>query len=250
MNIAWIQYDIAWQDQQANLDYLTKTIAENKKAIDLLVLPEMFDTGFVMNPDSIENRDQDLTVEWMQETALKYNCAVMGSVVYHLGNSFYNRLFITNGEEVMDYDKNHLFSLSGEDKAYEEGETVLDMHWKEMKLRPLICYDLRFPEISRNTEGIDLLIYVANWPETRILQWESLLQARAIENQCYVLGVNRIGSDGNDLSYNGHSILYSFDGTVIKDSGDKEGLFSAAIEKTTLDSYRKKLPFLKDCKLN
>ena len=249
MKIAWIQFDIHWEDQTKNLNHLDTILSNHDESVDLLVLPEMFDTGFAMNPSSLTGRDQDITINWMKETAVKYDCAVMGSIIFKQNQYFRNRLIFTNGEEVADYDKNHLFTLSGENEQYEQGDQVLDMHWKDFKIRPLICYDLRFPEISRNTEDLSLLIYVASWPKTRITHWNTLLKARAIENQCYVLGVNRLGEDGNNLEYNGMSSLTSFDGTEITNSENKEGIFTSTIEIQPLNEFRTKLPFLNDCKL-
>jgi len=250
MKIAWIQYDIRWEDQQANLAYIENLLEDSPKDFELLILPEMFDTGFTMEPQKLKNRDQHLTVEWMKRIANTYDAAVMGSIIFQEENGFYNRMIFTNGEEIADYDKNHLFTPSGENIQYTAGDQVLDLHWNEFKIRPLICYDLRFPEIARNTEELSLLVYVASWPESRIDHWNTLLKARAIENQCYVLGVNRLGKDGNGFVYNGMSTLYSYDGSSMLESKSKVGFYSENLDKDQLDQYRKKLPFLSDCKLS
>ncbi len=250
MKIAWIQYDIAWENQEKNLLFLEDLLVQSSEDFDLLVLPEMFDTGFSMNPSAIPNRDQHRSIQWLQKIAKQYDTAVIASMAFQENNAYYNRLVFTEGEEIAEYNKNHLFKLSGEHEKYQEGDFILDLHWKDFKIRPLICYDLRFPEISRNTEAYDLLIYVASWPEKRVDHWSSLLKARAIENQCYTLGVNRIGVDGNRLAYNGMSCLYAYDGQEIKSAESQSGIFFAEINKEDLMHYREKLPFLQDCKLD
>lgn len=249
MKIAWIQYDIHWENPERNLSFLNSILDNHSSNFDLLVLPEMFDTGFAMNPSALSDRDQNNTIEWMKKTAIKYDTAVMGSLIFQQGDHYYNRIIFTNGDEIAEYDKNHLFKLSGEHHQYEEGDAVLDMHWKEFKIRPLICYDLRFPEIARNTEDLGLLIYVASWPKARIDHWSTLLKARAIENQCYTLGVNRLGIDGNTFEYNGMSTLFAYDGKEILCSQSESGIYQAEIELEAMKAFRKKLPFLQDCKL-
>lgn len=251
MNIAWLQYDIVWQDTLANLEILDRLIASSEESWDLLFLPEMFDTGFSMDPSNILERDTELVIKWMKQIASTYDCAVGGSVIMRLeSGSFVNRFVYIDTEQEAHYDKVHLFSLSGEHKSYQAGKRSISIqHSSGLNIRPLICYDLRFPSISIHRGEIDLIVYVANWPEGRINQWEALLRARAIENQSFVLGVNRIGIDGNGYNYNGMSTIFSYDGKRLQNSKEKQGVFIQKIDLAAMKKYREKLPFLEDRKL-
>ncbi len=248
MKIAWLQYDIVWQNPERNIEILDEILESSKESWDILILPEMFDTGFCMNPAEMNGRKVETTIGWMKKVARIYNCAVGGSISVQLDSGvFVNRFIYVDGSQIESYDKIHLFSLSGEHEAYSAGSRIRSMkHSSDLVFRPLICYDLRFPSISLHKGELDLIIYVANWPESRIDHWNSLLKARAIENQCFVLGVNRIGRDGNGLSYNGNSAIYSYDGTTLLGSQNQSGLFVQKIDISGMKEYRKKLPFLID----
>lgn len=250
MKIAWIQYDIHWLNPMKNFSKLEAYLSTLTDKIDLLVLPEMFDTGFYMHPDQLQNRNQNETIEWIRKTARLLNCGMICSTIIKENDKFFNRLIYIDSFTEMHYDKCNLFSMGGEGKTYTAGNEAIIIHTKsEFNIRPLICYDLRFPDISTHTGEIDLIIYVASWPNTRIDQWSALLKARAIENQSFVLGLNRLGQDGNNLNYNGMSCLFSFDGKEIKESFSAENIFISEIEKNPLELYRKNLPFLNDRKI-
>ena len=248
MKIAWLQYDIVWQNPEKNMKILEEMLESSSESWDLLILPEMFDTGFCMNPDEMEGREVEKTIGWMERVARSYKCAVGGSTSVRLDKgTFVNRFVYVDSNQLETYDKIHLFSLSGEHEAYNAGNRIRSIkHSSGLVLRPLICYDLRFPSISLHRGELDLIIYVANWPESRIDHWDSLLKARAIENQCFVLGVNRVGRDGNGLSYNGSSAIYSYDGKTLLGSQNQSGVFVQKIDISGMKEYRKKLPFLID----
>lgn len=256
MKIAWFQYDIKWQNSQYNLDKISKTLESCTFQYDLLVLPEMFDTGFVTKPHLIENRDQQAILNHMLSISKKYDSDVCFTMVWKLDDekeSYVNRAFYISGGKISHYDKTHLFAPGGESDYYQAGNERIIVESKTgVKILPLICYDLRFPEIARNTDkNIDLILYPASWPDTRIQQWDALLKARAIENQCYALGVNRTGTDAHNLNYVGHSRLFNFLGEEVitnqdHDSIQKETLFIAEINLDKQLNYRQKLPFLND----
>ncbi len=247
MKIAIIQSNLIWEDPSANRFFFHNTINEIKEQVDLLILPEMFSTGFTMNPIEVAETMQGETIQWMQTIAKSRNSAILGSLIIKEKDRFYNRLvFVYPTGELVKYDKKHLFSLAGEDKVYTAGNEKVIIDYNGFKTCPLICYDLRFPVFSRNVEDFDLLIYVANWPKPRINAWDILLKARAIENQCFVIGVNRIGTDNNQLDYIGHSQAIDFLGNSIIVPQENEGVFILTLNKNDLLSTRKKLDFLSD----
>lgn len=249
MKIAWIQYKIEWLKPQRNFEKLEKLLNSITDDFDILVLPEMFDTGFYMNPQTLKDRDYNVTLEWMKTQSEKFDCTIIGSLIVKKNNKSYNRLYCIDKKSTAHYDKIHLFSLSGENNRYSAGDKAIIYETKDgLKLSPFICYDLRFPSISTHKGEVDLLVYVANWPESRAYHWTTLLKARAIENQCFVLGVNRIGRDENDLSYNGDSMLVDFNGQVLEHSENAEGIFIQDINLEDMKICRHKLPFLKDRK--
>ena len=215
--------------------------------VDVIVLPEMFSSGFTMNPQKVAETMQGETILWMQHMAKAKNCAITGSLVITENGNFYNRLvFVFPTGEIQHYDKRHLFTLAGEDKVYTSGTQKLIVNYKGFKICPLVCYDLRFPVFARNVEDYDVLLYVANWPKPRINAWDILLKARAVENMCYTIGVNRIGTDANKHDYSGHSQAVDFLGNYILEPQESEGVFIVALNKEQLLETRKKLAFLTD----
>jgi omega-amidase len=248
MKIALIQSPLSWENPKTNRDYFEEEINGLTQEVDLIVLPEMFSTGFTMQPQEVAEIMHGETVLWMQALAKAKYLAITGSLVVKENGNFYNRLlFVFPSGEIQFYDKRHLFTLAGEDKIYTAGEEKLIIKYRGWKICPLICYDLRFPVFARNVEDYDLLIYVANWPKVRINAWDALLKARAIENMCYTIGVNRIGIDNNDLEYDGHSQVINYLGDyILKPLEDAKGIFIIELNKEELVSARKKFNFLND----
>lgn len=245
LHIALIQTSIFWEDIRKNIDFLTEKIAHVKAGTDIIVLPEMFTTGFTMNPSLVAETMQGSTVHWMQTQAQQLQIAIMGSIVIQENGKFYNRLlFVKPTGEIDYYDKRHTFTLAGEDKQYAKGNKKIIIEYLGWKICPLICYDLRFPVWARNTEEYHVIMYVANWPSDRIKAWDVLLKARAIENMSYCLGVNRIGMD-NNLIYPGHSTVYNVLGDTIVFSAKEETVY-ASLYREEIHSYRNKLKFLED----
>lgn len=248
LKTALLQVDLAWEDPEENIKKFTKEINNLKEPVDLIVLPEMFSTGFSMNAEELAEDMDGRTVSWIKNTAIENNTALTGSVIIKESENFYNRLFFVfpDGSYKV-YDKRHTFTLAKEDQTYTAGNERLIVEYKGWRICPLICYDLRFPVWARNTSNYDLLIYVANWPETRIHAWDILLQARAIENMSYCIGVNRTGNDGNEYKYNGHSAVYDSLGKSLFDN-DRAQEFTEIVEldKSHVEETRDKLKFLQD----
>lgn len=247
MKIALIQSSLFWENPEANRDSFEEKINGINESVDLVVLPEMFSTGFTMNPGAVAETMQGETVLWMQSLAKAKKTAITGSVVIEESGNFYNRmLFVFPSGEVQFYDKRHLFTLAGEDKVYTAGTQKLIVDYLGWKICPMVCYDLRFPVFSRNTENYDLLLYVASWPEKRINAWDALLKARAIENMSYTIGVNRIGVDSNGHHYSGHSQLLDCLGGYLLAPTESENVFIAELDKQKMITARQKLGFLND----
>lgn len=247
MKIALIQSSLTWENPSVNRNHFEEKINAINEKVDLIVLPEMFTTGFTMNPSAVAETMQGETILWLQSLAKANNSAITGSLVIKENNNFYNRLvFVFPSGEIQFYDKRHLFTLAGEDKVYTSGKEKLIVEYKGFKICPLICYDLRFPVFARNLEDYDVLIYVANWPKTRINAWDILLQARAVENMCYTIGVNRIGVDANQYEYVGHSQAVDFLGNYILEPQETEGVFIVELNNEKLLDTRNKLGFLND----
>ncbi|MFB9055453.1 amidohydrolase [Mariniflexile ostreae] len=248
LKIALVQADLVWENPEQNRRNFTKKIDAIHEAVDLVVLPEMFSTGFTMNPKAVFETMQGETVLWMQELTHKKNIAITGSVVIKEECRFYNRLFfVTPNGGLEYYDKKHTFTLVGEDEIYTAGTKKPIIDFKGWKICPLICYDLRFPVWARNTEDYDVLIYVANWPTPRVTAWDTLLKARAIENMCYCIGVNRVGTDGVNSEYNGHSAAYDVLGNELTAFGSgEEQTEIVTLEKRHISAYRNKFKFLQD----
>jgi predicted amidohydrolase len=247
MKVALIQAPLVWENPKQNRNYFEDKINSISETIDLIVLPEMFTSGFTMNPKAVAESMQGETVLWLQALAKAKNAAITGSLVIEEKGNFYNRLvFVFPSGAIKTYDKKHLFTLAGEDKAYTSGTQKLVFEYQELKICPLICYDLRFPVFARNTEEYDVLIYVANWPKPRINAWGALLKARAIENMCYTIGVNRMGEDPNKHDYPGHSQVIDELGNYLIAPQEIEGVFITTLNKNTLEETRQKFGFLND----
>lgn len=247
MKIALIQSSLFWENPEKNKKKLEEKINAIAGPIDLIVLPEMFTSGFTMHPNLVAETIQGETMVWLQKLAKAKNAAITGSLVITEKGNFYNRLvFVFPSGEVQFYDKRHLFTLAGEDKVYTAGKEKVILEYLGWKICPQICYDLRFPVFARNSEAYDVLLYVANWPNTRINAWDALLKARAIENMCYTIGVNRIGVDANHHIYNGHSQVQDYLGRAIIEPQESDGVFIATLERTSLLETRQKLGFLND----
>jgi omega-amidase len=246
MKVALIQASLVWENPEANRVYFEEKI-NVIDGVDLIVLPEMFTTGFTMEPAKVAETMQGETVLWMQSLAKAKNAAITGSVVIEENANYYNRmLFVFPSGEIQHYDKRHLFTLAGEDKVYTRGIQKLIVDYLGWKICPFVCYDLRFPVFSRNTDDYDLLIYVASWPKTRINAWDTLIKARAIENMSYAIGVNRVGEDDNGYEYTGHSQLVDYLGDYLIEPKQNEGILLATLDKSKMIEVRKKLDFLSD----
>lgn len=247
MKIALIQAPLFWENPKQNRNYFEQKINSITENVDLIVLPEMFTSGFTMNPKAVAEAMQGETVSWLQALAKAKNSAITGSLVIQENGNFYNRLvFVFPSGEIKFYDKKHLFTLAGEDKTYTSGTQKMLFEYQGFKICLLICYDLRFPVLARNTEEYDVLIYVANWPKPRINAWDALLKARAIENMCYTIGVNRIGEDPNQHHYPGHSQAIDELGNYLIEPQENEGIFVTTLNKNTLVATRQKFGFLND----
>jgi predicted amidohydrolase len=245
LRVSIIQTAIIWENPLENLENLTPKINQLPPT-DVVVLPEMFTTGFTMQPEKVAETMQGTTVHWMREMAQKKQIALIGSLVIRENNKFYNRLIVAlPTDEVLVYDKRHLFSYAGENHVYTAGNERLTFGFKGFKICPLICYDLRFPVFSRNTVAYDVLLYVANWPQKRLLAWNTLLKARAIENMCYVVAVNRIGECPNEL-YNGHSQIVDYVGNYIVEPFENEEIKTILLHKKLQEEARKTFGFLED----
>ena len=246
LKIALVQSQLHWENPEANRKMFSKKINSLAGDTQLVILPEMFSTGFTMSPRNIKESEGPKTVEWMQKTAKDHGVALVGSIVLSEKDKNYNRLhFVHPDGTFQQYDKKHTFTLAGEDEVYEAGKNKLIIQYQGFRFCPLICYDLRFPVWARNVEEYDALIYVANWPKPRIDAWNTLLKARAIENMAYSIGVNCIGEDAMGYQYPGHSAVYDVLGNQMVFS-NKEEISYAVLDKDHIDSNRKKLKFLQD----
>jgi len=250
LKITLIQSSLAWENKAANLEMFSKKIRKLKDNTDLIVLPEMFSTGFTMNASAMAEPINGNTVDWMRQMSALNNCVVTGSVIISEKKKFYNRLIWMKPDgRFLQYDKRHLFRLAHEEETYSPGKEKLIVDLKGWKILPLVCFDLRFPVWSRRTKevGYDLLLYVANWPERRVTAWSQLLIARAIENQCYVAGVNRVGNDGNGIYHSGESAVINYKGEEISGiSAHEEVVETIELHKEEMDDFRSQLPFLED----
>jgi predicted amidohydrolase len=249
LRITLVQSDLFWEDADANLTAFDQKIDSIQASTDLIILPEMFNTGFSMNPSGCAETMEGKTFQWLKNKAAICNCVVTGSVLIKENNHYYNRLIWMRPDGTFDtYDKRHLFRFANEQLHFSAGNKKLITELKGWKICPLICYDLRFPVWSKNTiinnsYEYDLLIYVANWPERRNHPWKSLLVARAIENMSYAIGVNRVGKDGNDFEYSGDSALVNYKGAVVSNiPTHREHTETIALSHDELISFRQHFP--------
>lgn len=238
--------DIAWGDCQGNVRRADAMI-DNAPEADLYILPEMFSTGFAADPEGMAESENGKTVEWMRRKAVAKDAAIAGSLAIKSGERYFNRLYFVKPDgEVTTYDKRHLFSYAGENLHYTRGEERVIVEWRSVRIMLQVCYDLRFPVFSRNHGDYDMIIYVASWPTSRIKVWDTLLHARALENQCYVAGVNRVGRDPN-CEYCGNSLIISPYGEDLAVCGSgEESAKMAEIDMEMLRSFRKKFPVIDD----
>lgn len=246
--VALIQTDLVWENPTENRNALNAKINAITTAVDLIILPEMFTSGFTMNATAVAEPMDGTTITWLKSIAKSKKAAVIGSLVVAENTNFYNRLVcVEPSGQITQYDKRHTFTLAGEHKVYTAGTEKIIFNYKGWKICPLVCYDLRFPVWARNVEDYDVLLYVANWPKIRTNAWDALLKARAIENMAYCLGVNRVGLDGNNYEYIGHSAAYDVLGHKMDSIPEsKEATEIVILEKEHIKSYREKLNFLND----
>lgn len=254
LNVGILQFDQIWENKEKNFTKI-KGLLNSKNGLDLLLLPEMFHTGFTMNHSMHSEKIEDSEgIEFLKSLSKELNCAVYSSLIIKDNEHVFNRgVFVYDGETTF-YDKRKCFGLGGENESFTPGQNEVIIHFKGWKLNLQICYDLRFPELIRNQVDIngnvkyDAILYVANWPKQRITHWESLLKARAIENQCYVIACNRVGMDGNNIEYNGHSLIVEPNGEANNPEAknNEETLLHGKISYLNLSKLRKKLPFLRD----
>ena len=247
LNITIIQTSLSWENIPVNLEHFSNKILALKKTTDVIILPEMFTTGFTTNAAAVAETMEGSAIAWMRYMSSEVNSVITGSLIIKEDGRFYNRLiWMPPNGKLQYYDKRHLFTLAGEHEIYSPGSKRLIVEWRGWKICPLICYDLRFPVWSRNTEDYDALIYVANWPAVRSHAWKSLIAARAIENQAYAIGVNRIGVDGNKMEYSGDSQMVDFTGKAIFSHADEGVTITATLLGNELRQFRKKRAFLAD----
>lgn len=246
LNIGLVQFDIAWESPGENMRRIEILLGQSSD-LDLVILPEMWSTGFTMQPEKVAEPTTGTALQWMTTQAKERNTAIAGSISVSDGTLYFNRWYCAFPDgQLVQYDKKHLFSYGGEDQHYTAGSTKAFIEINGWKIMPIICYDLRFPAWCRNIDSYDLMMVVANWPVARIHHWDALLKARAIENQSYVAAVNRIGSDANGLQYNGHSSVFDMNGQEILSLGEKEGIGLLVLDKQNLIAYRNQFRFLQD----
>jgi omega-amidase len=254
LHVTIIQTDLHWEDPTANLAMLEEKIWQIGQTTDVIVLPEMFTTGFSMEARKLGEMVNMRTFKWMKQMADQTGALIMGSHIAKVHDRFYNRLlWMEPGGNFKTYDKRHLFRMAEEHQVYSAGESLLIGQWKNWRICPLICYDLRFPVWSRNRwnaslkrPSYDLLVYVANWPQVRIQAWDTLLKARAIENLSYVVGVNRVGTDGKGIDYNGSSAVIGPKGDTIFSTEGEETVKTVQLSAHSLQAFRDKFPALLD----
>lgn len=254
LRISLVQFDQIWEDISANYASIERLL-QNLPETDVIILPEMFHTGFSMNTNLAEEWNNNEALAVLRNWSIKLNAAIYTSFMVSENQQFFNRgVFVEPSSKISHYDKRRSFGLGGEDKVFTEGTTETIVDFKGWKLNLQICYDLRFPELIRNRieasgeAAYDVLLYVANWPAKRVFHWKTLLQARAIENQCYTIGVNRIGIDGNNLTYSGSSAIYNGLGEKVVELNDQESVHTVTLSKSDIQNLRIQLPFLKDKK--
>lgn len=247
LNITLIQSDLIWKDKNVNLANISELISSINEEVDVIVLPEMFTTAFCVDDMNLAEDINGETIQWMKRIAKEKNVAICGSILFKEDEHYYNRLlFVEPNGVIHHYNKHHLFSLVGENKLLKKGTEKTLIDYKGWKIQPFICYDIRFPAWCQNDDNADVQIYVANWPAKRIHHWLPLLKVRAIENQCYVVGVNRLGDDFYENAHNGMSAVFDFSGTEIGSSGEENGIEVVKLSKENLEKHKERYPFWKD----
>lgn len=248
LTVTLIQTNLVWENPSENRRILNDKINAISRRVDLIVLPEMFSSGFTMNAKEVAEPMDGTTIAWLKSVAKEKDAAIIGSIVISENDKFYNRLVcVEPSGAITTYDKHHTFTLVGEHKVYTAGTEKIMFNYKGWKICPLVCYDLRFPVWARNVEDYDVLVYVANWPKLRVNAWDALLKARAIENMAYCIGVNRVGLDGNNFEYSGHSAVYDVLGHRMDTIPENEEATEiVTLEKAHITKYRERLGFLKD----
>lgn len=248
LKVSIIQTALDWESPAQNLERFDQWLSGLEPGIDLVVLPEMFTTGFSMRAGALAQTMDGVAVHWMIDKARSLDVAICGSLIIQEGTKYYNRLmFVYPNGTYKYYDKRHTFTLAGEHKVYTAGAERLVLEYKGWRICPLICYDLRFPVWARNTVGYDILVYTANWPHKRVAAWDALLKARAIENMAYCIGVNRVGQDGNGHLYTGHSAVYDALGEKLsKNTEDGPWMETVSLSMPALKDTRERLQFLED----
>ena len=242
LSITLMQRELAWEQPADNRRQIEEAIAGLDRAGDLVLLPEMFTTGFSMNALANAEPPGGDTEQWLGQLARRHDCALSGSIAVRDGEGVYNRMLFATPQGVQYYDKRHLFRMAGEHKRYRAGRERVIVSWRGWRILLQVCYDLRFPVFSRNRNDYDLALYVANWPAQRRQHWRQLLVARAIENLACVVGVNRIGSDANGLEYSGDSLAVAADGTLLKDMENENGTARVVLDGAALHAYRESFP--------
>ncbi len=248
LKVTLIQTELIWEDIESNIDRFDALIDAIEDITHLIVLPEMFTTGFSMNAANLAQDMKESSVEWLRDKSRNKNVDIVGSIIAKEDGQFFNRLIWTKPEgKIFTYDKRHLFRMAGEEKVYSAGNKNITVELHGWKIRPFICYDLRFPIWTRNiSKQYDAALFIANWPERRSLHWNILLQARAIENQCYTIGVNRVGIDGNDHPYSGDTSIIDPWGKILFQKSNQECTHTAELSYDTLQKAREAFPFWMD----
>lgn len=247
MKIALIQPDVVWEDVEKNISNYNALLSDVVAKTELIILPEMCMTGYNVRPYHISSEMLDKQLNWMNEVSTSRGCSVMGSILVNDEKRFYNQLVLVKPNKLVQiYNKRHLFTHGGEHLSYTKGNSCNDFSINNHLIRPAICYDLRFPVWLRNNTNYHMLICVANWPAQRQYVWDSLLQARAIENQCFAIGVNRVGKDKNSINYCGGSLVYNSKGIKIGELSDKQGVLNISLDMNELLQFRKEFPVLEN----
>lgn len=252
LKVTIIQTSLFWEDTDSNLAAFDSKIDNIRDKTDLIVLPEMFTTGFSMNAENLAQDMSGASVEWLKKKAVSRQADITGSVIISENGKYYNRLLWAKPDgSLFYYDKRHLFRMTGEETIYSSGDKNITIELKGWKIRPFICYDLRFPCWTRNfNNSYDVAVFVANWPQKRSYHWKTLLLARAIENQCYVIGLNRVGEDGNGYYHSGDSSVIDPAGNIIFQKQDDETIFTGSLSYSVLEEYRKSFPAWMDADCN
>lgn len=248
LKITIFQAYLFWENVEKNLQNIGLRLSSLREKTDLIILPEMFNTGFTMNIEKCAEKMDGITMHWLFETSKKYDCVVAGTLIIEEEGNYFNRfVWMSPDGSFIHYDKRHLFGMAKEDEVFTAGKSRVILKLKGWKICPMVCYDLRFPVWSRNQEeGYDLLVYTASWPDTRSAHWRTLIPARAIENQAFVIGVNRVGYDGNEVYYSGGSMCISPLGDVVYYKPEDEDLYTFTLTAKDLGTVREHFPFLKD----